>query len=354
MRIYPYLDTRFTKRNGLFTIKIVIDSLVDGKQKQKHINTQIEIEKKYWKDGNLLRSCPDYHFINSFLTNKLAELRTQHIVSLASGKTLFEAIDNKKPSTFEAFVLDRVKYYESIGKKQYGNRLLSVFKENNGMQAEEYHSWLIKKGNGPNMIFKKFKYLRQLYDKFDPSGKNPFKITIKQVPVNRVKLSKEVMHRMEEIKLDGTLDFTRDLFLFSYYCKGMRFQNCIDVKKEDIRDGRIYFPKISKSNKPISVKIHPKLQDLINKYKSDDENLFRLLSNNEVNVNLKGIALMLGIKEKLSFHIARHSLSMNLKRSGISTDVISDVLGHGDTKTTQDYLNALDDELLDPALDNFY
>jgi integrase/recombinase XerD len=44
--------------------------------------------------------------------------------------------------------------------------------------------------------------------------------------------------------------------------------------------------------------------------------------------------------------VARHSFATFLKRSGVSTEFISEALGHSDLKTTKAYLARLEEEMI--------
>lgn len=45
---------------------------------------------------------------------------------------------------------------------------------------------------------------------------------------------------------------------------------------------------------------------------------------------------------------------MHLKQKGVEMAAIKDILGHSDTATTERYLQALDDEMLDSEMDKVY
>lgn len=51
------------------------------------------------------------------------------------------------------------------------------------------------------------------------------------------------------------------------------------------------------------------------------------------------------IEENITTYTARHSFSTVLKRSGVSTEFISESLGHSDLKTTENYLDSFEDDI---------
>lgn len=236
-----------------------------------------------------------------------------------------------------------------------------------------FESYLVKNGNHANTIAKKFRFLKQLYqsaiDEGLHTGINPFKTyKIVTYPTKKEKLQLADIETIEKLDLTGPYQDARNLFLFSYYAKGARFENCIFLESIDIRNGRIFF-KTNKGQKYISVLISAKLQKVLDQYpgkpfvfpyikKHPADNFeYRQVkdsANSQVNKYLKVVGAMAEIKIPLTFHIARHSLAFHLKKTSASIHVIKDVLGHSDTRTTEIYLKGLDDEYLDEEMKKLY
>ena len=61
---------------------------------------------------------------------------------------------------------------------------------------------------------------------------------------------------------------------------------------------------------------------------------------------MKTIAEDLSIKKPVTTYAARHSFATVLKRSGASTELISEMLGHSNLKTTKNYLASFESETL--------
>ena len=68
-----------------------------------------------------------------------------------------------------------------------------------------------------------------------------------------------------------------------------------------------------------------------------------------INTALKQIARQLEIDINLTFYVARHTMATTLKRKQVSTDVIKEVMGHQDIKTTQIYLAKFGSEVINKA-----
>ena len=52
----------------------------------------------------------------------------------------------------------------------------------------------------------------------------------------------------------------------------------------------------------------------------------------------------------MSSHTGRHSFATVLKRSGVSTSIISESLGHSSEKVTQIYLDSFENSQIDEAM----
>ncbi len=58
------------------------------------------------------------------------------------------------------------------------------------------------------------------------------------------------------------------------------------------------------------------------------------------------ISEKLDIKKKVTSYVARHTFSTVMKRSGTSTEFIQEALDHADVKTTQNYLDSFEKEIM--------
>jgi integrase len=242
-------------------------------------------------------------------------------------------------------------------------------------KIRDYDAFLVQQGNGPNTRAKKFKFLTQFYGAAIKEGKapvpNPFEdYKVLTKPVQKEKLTESEVKAIEELDLKpGPVNDARNLWLFSYYCKGNRFETCITCRRDMIINGRIIF-KMNKGEKFVSVKIHSRLQAIIDQYEGKGQLLFPYITslpkdkkeylkkidslNVIVNRNLKIVAALAGVKTKLTFHIARHTFATHLRDVSDNIHVIKESLGHSSTRTTEIYLKSLGDEKLDKEMDKLY
>ena len=156
----------------------------------------------------------------------------------------------------------------------------------------------------------------------------------------------------------------RDLWLFSYMANGINIKDLICLQWKDIKDGEIVFYRsktahTKRERKPICAPILPEMETIIQKWGTPEnryvfgylmpdctpeeirmqaKNLTRLM-----NKHLKNIATAAGLPH-VSTYTARHSYASVLKQSGASITFISESLGHGDLRTTENYLASFNKE----------
>ena len=147
--------------------------------------------------------------------------------------------------------------------------------------------------------------------------------------------------------------------MFSLYTQGMNFSDMVNLKKENIRDGAIRY-KRKKTGQMITVALEDCMKEIIRNYsvKNSDylfpvlrpfenrdelvkwENTRKALAKH--NKNLKRLAHMAGIWEKLTSYSARHSWASLASHVGIPLATISRGMGHESERTTQIYISQLD------------
>lgn len=162
--------------------------------------------------------------------------------------------------------------------------------------------------------------------------------------------------------LTGTpeLDQARDLFMFSFYTRGMSFVDIIYLKHKDIVDDVIGYRR-RKTNQLIEVAVTEPLRKIINKYNTDQTYVLPFINDSDKPSlydkylstygvfyrNLNKIREMLNLKTPLTTYVARHSWATIAKEQGVTTSIISEGLGHASEKTTLIYLKEFDRSVLD-------
>ena len=234
---------------------------------------------------------------------------------------------------------------------------------------ETYEAWHKQRGNSPNTISFYTRILRAVYHRAVEDGiienRNPFRHvytgvdkTIKRaIPLPHIKKIKAL-----DLSLSPQLDYARDMFMMSFYLRGMSFIDMAYLKKTDLRNGAVIYRR-RKTGQQLTIGWAPEMQAILDKYpdnitqyllpiiKTEGINercAYRNIGYN-INHNLKKIAGLVGINIPLTMYVARHSWASAAKAKGIPLSVISEGLGHDSEATTQIYLASLDTSIVDQA-----
>ena len=237
---------------------------------------------------------------------------------------------------------------------------------------EEYEAWLTNRGLMQNTI--RF-YLRTLHtllykaiDKGLLNGDNKLfsRVRLAYVPTNKRAISAEDVRVIQQLDLppDSILAFARDLFMFSFYTRGMSFVDIAYLKKKDLKNGLLSYCR-KKTNQQIIIAWEQELQEIVDRYaaqtedttymlpiiKNMDETEYVQYKRVQVNINraLKRIGTMAGLKLPITMYVARHSWASIARDMDISISVISEGMGHQSCKTTQIYLDTLDTSKINEA-----
>lgn len=158
------------------------------------------------------------------------------------------------------------------------------------------------------------------------------------------------------------LDFARDIFLMSFYLRGMSFVDMAFLRKSDLSDGYVTYRR-RKTGQLLTIAWTPEMAQILEKYPPNPTSyllpIIRRAGKNErnmyhnmsytINRRLKAIANMADIRMPLTLYVARHSWASAAKAKGIPLSVISQGMGHDSESTTQIYLASLDTAVIDSA-----
>ncbi len=184
--------------------------------------------------------------------------------------------------------------------------------------------------------------------------KSPFiNVKIKNEDSTRTFLTKPELEAIKEHSLSGneSLKRVRDIFLFSVYT-GLRFFDAIQLKEENIEsDGKKLWINIrqQKTKEFIRIPILKPAVEIYEKHlieRSTTGYVLPRISNQKINAYLKTIAELVGLKKKLTHHVARHTAATTIfLANGVPLEVVSRQLGHSSIKTTQIYAKITNDML---------
>lgn len=231
-----------------------------------------------------------------------------------------------------------------------------------------YEAHLKTRDVSMNTISFYMRNLRAVYNRAAEKGltpqNNPFRHvytgvdkTIKRaIPIKEIKALKEL-----DLSLKPSLDFARDMFMFSFYTRGMSFIDMAYLKKSDLQNGILTYRR-RKTGQQLSIKWEKCMEDIVSKYpKNQTDYLLPIIKEtvNErrqydnalhlVNYHLKDLSSMLKLQRPLTMYVARHSWASAAKARNIPLSVISEGMGHDSETTTQIYLASLETSVVDKA-----
>ena len=231
-----------------------------------------------------------------------------------------------------------------------------------------YEAWLKSEEVSMNSCSFYMRILQATYNRAVESGlteqKFPFRHvytgvekTVKcAIPFNYIKKLKNF-----PLPAGSSLDFARDMFLFSFYTRGMSFVDIAYLKKKDLNLDILTYRR-RKTGQVLYIRWERCMQEVVDKYSvKDSPYLLSIIKEggNErgqyinalhlVNNRLKDIANMMGIPARLTMYVARHSWASVARSKNIPVSVISEGMGHDSETTTQIYLASLDNSIIDNA-----
>lgn len=369
--------------------------------KKKYVSLGISVNPQYWdfEKNKPKRNCPNREQIIRAI-NEQEQKYSEQILEFSteqreySPATLIETVAPvRKAKTVDDLFNDYICQLKDEGRLGYAlsvqqvrNSLLKFkghsdifFSEIDVNWLKAYESWLRCCKLEDNTIGIRFRTLRAVYnlaviDGIVKADLYPFK----KYKVS--KLHKETAKRAitkEQVKLVIEYDVSNarfykklavDMFTFSYLMGGINFTDMAFLTDKNIEGGRMVYVR-QKTKKLIMLPLQDKAVEIMNRYRSPQRKyIFPILDNRErtlrqirnriydvlanVNGHLEDIGKELGIELKISSYVARHSYATVLKRSGVSTSIISESLGHSSERVTQIYLDSFDNEQVDEAMKN--
>ncbi|WP_321480440.1 site-specific integrase [uncultured Bacteroides sp.] len=162
----------------------------------------------------------------------------------------------------------------------------------------------------------------------------------------------------------ASLAFSRDMFLLSFYLRGIPFVDLAHLRKSDLQKNTLTYRR-SKTGHELTVSLEPCAMSLFRKYAPLVKNspyllpIITQIGENEYgqyqsalrlyNYHLHQLSNKLRLKEHLTSYVARHSWATAAYREGIPVAVISESLGHSSEKVTYNYLASFDNRTLKRA-----
>lgn len=247
-----------------------------------------------------------------------------------------------------------------------------------------------RKGNSSNSRMIHFRTLRAVLNQAIeakeaspatyPFGKGGFEVAKLAEETEKRYLPTEYLMKIKNTVSDTkNNEYARKLFLFSYFCYGISFVDMAYLTPDNIKrlENGLYIvykrhkTKNSKGAKAINIKLTDELQAIIRELCEikkpvenyllpivtveglTDEKLYNHLKTRlkKFNEYLEKLATEFEISDiDLTSYVSRHTMAMSLQNNEIPREVISQILGHKDLKTTNTYLDSFNSNVIDEAV----
>lgn len=386
-----------TLSNGEHPLMICVCK--DGKR--KYVSLGISVNPKFWdfEKSTPKRNCPNREQLIKVI-NEQEQKYAEQILEFSVEKreytptTLIEAIVpvQKARTVGELFneyiaqLKDEGRLGYALSVQQVYNSLLKYkghldiyFSEIDVNWLKAYESWLRCCKLADNTIGIRFRTLRAVYNlalaeglvKADCYPFKKYKVSKLHKETAKRAITKEQVKQVIDYDVSGARFYKKlavDMFAFSYLMGGINFTDMAFLTDKNVEGGRLVYVR-QKTKKLIMLPLQEKAVEIMNRYRSSQRKfIFPILDERErtlrqirnriydvldnVNGYLKEIGKELGVELKISSYVARHSYATVLKRSGVSTSVISESLGHSSERVTQIYLDSFENKQLNDAMKN--
>jgi integrase/recombinase XerD len=236
------------------------------------------------------------------------------------------------------------------------------------------------KGKGMNTIYIYLRTLRALINKaikeeVCSEKYYPFKnyslSKYSKIKTDKRAISKDEISKIIFVNLDKHphLIDAKNIFLFSFYCRGMNFIDIALLRWKDLKNERLIYTR-QKTKELFNIELLEPAKKILKYYHNVtftnlQDFVFPIFNSNhsspismynrkvkmlrKINKDLKEIGKLANLESELTTYVARHTYATILRQKGISTAVISEALGHDSEKTTQIYLVSFENSVLDNA-----
>lgn len=294
----------------------------------------------------------------------------------------YNAQSSNKTTVFE-YIKIQIEKLKSTGKERtsetYKQMLLSFMKFRNGEDLFfdiidealicQYESHLRIFGLCRNTTSFYLRVFRSVYNRAVDDGlteqSNPFKRVYTGVDkTSKRAISLKEIKKIKDLDLSSTptLDFARDMFLFSFYMRGMSFIDIAYLKKKNLSNGFVVYNR-RKTGQQLVVKWEKQMEAIANKHlNSNNPYLFPIITKEDgterkqylnkmmlINRYLKKIAELAKIPIPLTMYVARHSWASIAQAKNVPMQAISLGMGHDNEETTRIYLASIQTNVIDNA-----
>ena len=364
----------------------------------RQIYTDYKLFASEWQSHSeavILHRVPNKQERNNYLLSITSRIRwdkdrLNKIIQVLSQSGTFVTDDvvvrfqnNRQGTSFNNYIRQQIARLKRLGKIRTSETYTAALRSFNGFMNDkevlfdqinsdliaEYEAYLKGRGNSPNTVSFYMRILKSVYNRAVEEGlteqRHPFKSvytgvekTLKRaISLNHLKRIKGL-----DLSLKPNLDFARDMFLFSFYTRGMSFIDMAYLRKKDLQNSILSYRR-RKTGQQLFIKWEKCMQEIVDKYPVNETEYllpiiiqrdvdYRKQYTNElhrVNHLLKKIGKQLGLSIPLTMYVGRHSWASVAKSRNVPISVISEGMGHDSENTTQIYLASLDTSVVDKA-----
>ena len=245
-----------------------------------------------------------------------------------------------------------------------------LFEDMDSDTIQAYEAYLKKCGISPNSTSFYMRNLRAIYnravEKKLTAQRCPFKnvYTGVEKTIKRAVTLKTIRQiRDLDLSKNPVLDFARNMFLLSFYTRGMSFVDMAYLQKKNLQNGILSYRR-RKTGQQILVKWENCMKEITDNYHTEssvyllpiikpdreiEEREQYINMEHSVNRALKIIGKRLGLSIPLTMYVARHAWASIARSKNIPLSVISESMGHDSERTTRIYLASLDTAAIDKA-----
>jgi len=384
------LDTRREKKEGTFPVKLRLTF----ERKQQYYKTPFDLTKTDFEKVMYSKRLSEAekalkNKITAFESKAVEVINTlpffswqlfekQFYTNRVTKGTIKEAFENYAKDLRETGRIGTAVSYECAKKSLSEFMEDAKFVDVTPEALRKYENWMLTNGKSVTTVGIYLRSLRTLFNnaiaegtlskELYPFGKKKYEIPTGRNIKKALTLSDIALIYNYKAEAGTTTEKAKDLWFFMYLCNGINVKDLCLLKYENIKADIIEFERAKTARtkrtvEAIRVVITEDAKAIIEKWgnkKKDPKNyIFPVLEKGLtptrehkliqqitklINCHTKAIAKELGIAANLTTYAARHSFATVLKRSGVSTEFISEALGHNNLRTTQSYLAGFEDE----------
>lgn len=367
----------------------------DRKRKFQSLGLSIKAEQWDFKTNQPKAKCPNRERIILLISEKINEIQKVALDKRIAGKdftatTLIESTTkNTTNKTVGEYYLTYIQNLKAEKRIRYAgmfevsyssfikfNKHLDIpFSDIDVTWLKRYEMWMKEHNLSTSTISTRIRHLRAVFNlaimehsiQSDCYPFHSYKVSKLNRQTAKRALSKRDILRVMRYQGKSTMErLAIDIFIFSYLSAGINFIDIAKLKYSNITDKRLTYNR-EKTKKLINIPLQAEAIEIITKYKNDESpyifpilspfhqtdvqianRLHKILA--KINKHLKEIGERLKLPIPLTTYVARHSYATVLKRTGVSTAIISESLGHSSERVTQIYLDSFDNEQINNAM----